>query len=180
MQSQQQHVSAPATRIYIVTIPGVHAWMWCSTLFYMTKTVSSTMIPYTLCWVQEVVPEMVGASLVMATRCGLDQPQPVLDSEALASLVNVPTGKFCHPAGHKLALQKCIFLFLVSCFFVSTRCVCRVTSAHYRVIRHGLLWSNAAAHALCCIVFALKWDIASSDPRQTCRHASLSHELCVV
>ncbi|KAA6420971.1 MAG: hypothetical protein FRX49_09111 [Trebouxia sp. A1-2] len=55
---------------------------------------------------QEVVPEMVGASLVMATRCGLDQPQPVLDSEALASLVNVPTGKFCHPAGDLINFVK--------------------------------------------------------------------------
>ncbi len=65
---------------------------------------------------QEAVSELVGASLVMATRCGLDQPQPVLDSAALAALVNVPTGRFCHPvlavAGHKLALQKCMFLFL--------------------------------------------------------------------
>ncbi len=61
---------------------------------------------------------MVGASLVLATRCGLDQPQPVLDSEALAALVNVPTGRFCHLvsaiAGHKLALQQRMLLFPVS------------------------------------------------------------------
>ena len=51
---------------------------------------------------------------MLATRYGLDQPQPVLDTEALAALVNVTTGKFCHPAvaGHKFALQKRIFSFL--------------------------------------------------------------------
>ena len=67
---------------------------------------------------QEAVSELVGASLVMATRCGLDQPQPVLDSAALAALVNVPTGRFCHLvsaiAGHKLALQQRMLLFPVS------------------------------------------------------------------
>ncbi len=45
---------------------------------------------------QDAVSDLVGASLVLATRYGLDQPQPVLDTEALAALVNVPTGKFCH------------------------------------------------------------------------------------
>ncbi|KAL0018366.1 hypothetical protein WJX77_002105 [Trebouxia sp. C0004] len=41
---------------------------------------------------QDAVSELVGASLVLATRYGLDQPQPVLDTEALAALFNVPTG----------------------------------------------------------------------------------------
>ena len=84
------------------------------------------MIPCLLCWVQETVSEMVGASLVLATRCGLDQPQPLLDSEALAALVNVPTGRFCHPASaiavHTLALQKRMSLFLVPCFLFSVSC----------------------------------------------------------
>ena len=88
------------------------------------KERASNVTPSLLCRLQEAASELTGASLVLATRCGLDQPQPVLDSEALAALVNVPTGRFCCPvsatAGHK---------FGCFCFFVSIKCICRVTSA---------------------------------------------------
>ncbi|DBB02769.1 TPA: hypothetical protein ACH3X1_013606 [Trebouxia sp. C0004] len=64
------------------------------------------MIPCLLREVQDAVSELIGASLVLATRYGLDQPQSVLDTEALAALLNVPTGKLRHPvlpvAGHKI------------------------------------------------------------------------------
>lgn len=59
-------------------------------------------------WVQGGVSELVGASLVLAARYGLDQPQPLLDPAALAALINVPIGKLCYPmsaallAGHVL------------------------------------------------------------------------------
>lgn len=48
-------------------------------------------------WVQGGISELVGASLVLAARYGLDQPQPLLDPVALAALINVPIGKLCYP-----------------------------------------------------------------------------------
>ncbi len=64
---------------------------------------------------QDAVPELIGASLVLATRYGLDQPQPVVDTEALAALVNVPTGKLCHALQQQLVLSmRCRIAFL--CF----------------------------------------------------------------
>ncbi len=48
---------------------------------------------------QGLVPELVGACLVMATRYGLDLPQPLLEPPALAALINVPTGKLLSMPG---------------------------------------------------------------------------------
>ena len=42
---------------------------------------------------QAAIPQLVGACLVLATRYGLDLPQPVLDSQALADLITVPIGQ---------------------------------------------------------------------------------------
>ena len=43
--------------------------------------------------VQAAVPQLVGSCLVLATRHGLELPQPVLDLPALADFVNVPIGQ---------------------------------------------------------------------------------------
>ena len=44
---------------------------------------------------QADIPTLVGSCLVLATRFGLDQPQPVLDHTELADIVNVPAGQCC-------------------------------------------------------------------------------------
>ena len=44
---------------------------------------------------QDAIPQLVGSCLVLATRHGLDLPQPVLDLPALADLVDVPIGQCC-------------------------------------------------------------------------------------
>ena len=40
VQSQQPHISAPATGISFATIPGVHSWMWCSFLDVVFNPIS--------------------------------------------------------------------------------------------------------------------------------------------
>lgn len=42
---------------------------------------------------QAAIPQLIGSCLVLATRHGLDLPQPVLDLPVLADFVNVPTGQ---------------------------------------------------------------------------------------
>ena len=42
---------------------------------------------------QAAIPQLVGSCLVLATRHGLDLPQPFLDLPALADFVHVPIGQ---------------------------------------------------------------------------------------
>ena len=44
-------------------------------------------------FVQDRMNELTGASLVVGGRYGLEQPQPQVDTAALAALINVPTGQ---------------------------------------------------------------------------------------
>lgn len=84
---------APAQLMYVVTqlsFTNMHSTTCCTAHCCCAYHA----VPQQVVWLmQAAISQLVGSCLVLATRHGLDLPQPVLDLPALADFVNVPIGQ---------------------------------------------------------------------------------------